>query len=498
MRIEELAKALPQAFLLGDPDIEIQGISYDSRRVGPGDLFVCIKGYRHDGHSFIRDALLKGAVGLVVESDRVAELPPLVVPVISTPDTRKALPFISAHFYDYPSQELRLIGVTGTNGKTTTTYLVKSILTAAGHKVGLIGGIGIHIGDSVLPAERTTPESLDLQRLFRKMVDNGCDYAVMEVSSHAVGLNRIAATEFDIAIYTNLSQDHLDFHSSMEEYLETKTQFFAALGVESTKEGKAAILNLDDRQASYIARRVSVPIATYGTGSDADFRADNIEVCPGGLRYTLISDYGCHAVEMPITGHFNVYNSLAALAACAIAGVEMDEAVKGLSQAPSVPGRLEAVKRGQDFAVLVDYAHTPDGLENAINTIRGISEGRSIVVFGCGGDRDKSKRPLMGEIAGRLADIVIVTSDNPRSEDPDAICREIVEGVKRTIDHKPYQMIIDRRQAINRAVELARTGDTVLIAGKGHETYQILADQIIHFDDREEASRALEERLGCR
>jgi UDP-N-acetylmuramoyl-L-alanyl-D-glutamate--2,6-diaminopimelate ligase len=495
VRIGELADLLPQATLSGNPGVEINGIAYDSRQVQSGDLFVCIKGFNFDGHTFAEDALARGAVGLVVEQSSSVAPPSAEVPIIHTEDSRKALALLSAEFYGHPSRKLRLIGVTGTNGKTTTTYLIKAILAAAGHKVGLIGGIGNQVGGKLLPAERTTPESLDLQRLFNEMVIDGCDYSVMEVSSHAIELQRIAGSEFDIGVFTNLSQDHLDFHPSLQDYFETKARFFTALNAASTKDGKAAILNSDDQHSADIARQLSVPIMSYGTTPGATYRAEDIQIRPTGLSYRLVCPQGDFVVRLPITGYFNVYNSLAALATCVAAGLDLTQVIEGLAQAQAVPGRLEGIDVGQDFTVLVDYAHTPDSLENALKTVRGLTKGRTIVVFGCGGDRDKTKRPLMGEIAGRLADVVIVTSDNPRSEDPEAICEAVAHGLGRTIGDKPFEVIVDRRQAIERAVEVANKGDSVLIAGKGHETDQVLRDRTIHFDDREEAARALKERL---
>jgi UDP-N-acetylmuramoyl-L-alanyl-D-glutamate--2,6-diaminopimelate ligase len=508
VKIGELASCLPKAELRGDPHVEIKGIAYDSRQVRPGDLFVCIKGFRFDGHDFIDDAMARGAAGLIVDKRSLqrdhdgiiqGSIPGIgSIPIIYTEDSRQALALVGAHFYDYPSQKLRLIGITDTNGKTTTTYLIKSILETAGWKVGLIGTIQNMIGDTVLPAEHTTPESVDLQYLLSRMVASGCDFAVMEVSSHALKLQRTAGSEFDIGVFTNLSQDHLDFHASFQDYLDTKTGFFADLGQMVTKEAKMAVLNFDDDYVNYISKRVNVPIMTYGTKEGATYRARDIVIEPSGLTYRLEHAGGEAQISLPITGYFNVYNSLAALSACLAAGVSLPVTIKGLREARPVPGRLEPVDQGQDFTVLVDYAHTPDGLENVLETVNGLTQGRNIVVFGCGGDRDRTKRPLMGEIAGKMADIVIVTSDNPRSEVPASICEEVSIGVKKTIGDKPWEVIIDRRQAIFRAIDMARPGDVVLIAGKGHETYQILKDHTIHFDDREEATRALKARLDTK
>jgi UDP-N-acetylmuramoyl-L-alanyl-D-glutamate--2,6-diaminopimelate ligase len=508
--IGELVSCLPQAVLQGDPNRDVRGIAYDSRQVRPGDLFVCIKGFRFDGHAFMNDALERGAVGLVVEESSVIpgkaqcgregdSVPiPDSIPVVCTEDTRRALGLLGACFYDYPSRKLRLIGITGTKGKTTTTYLIKSILETAGHRVGLIGTIQNMIGDTQLATERTTPESVNLQSLFSQMIDNACDYAVMEVSSHALKLQRTIGSEFDIGVFTNLSQDHLDFHPSFQDYLDTKTCFFTSLGVEASKKEKAAVLNCDEKYYEYIKERTRVPVIAYGTREGTTYRAQDIAIRPNGLTYRLEYPGGEVLVDLPMTGYYNAYNSLAALSTCLAVGISLPMAVKGLKKARPVPGRLEPIERGQDFTVLVDYAHNPASLENVLETVKGLTRGRSIVVFGCGGDRDKTKRPLMGEVAGRLADVVIVTSDNPRSEPPELICEQIGIGVRRTIGNKPWEMIVQRHQAIKQAIQMARPGDSVLIAGKGHETYQILKDKTIHFDDREEAARALDERLESR
>lgn len=397
MTIGELVSCLPQAVLQGDPNRDVRGIAYDSRQVRPGDLFVCIKGFRFDGHAFMNDALERGAVGLVVEESSVIpgkaqcgregdSVPiPDSIPVVCTEDTRRALGLLGACFYDHPSRKLRLIGITGTKGKTTTTYLIKSILETAGHRVGLIGTIQNMIGDTQLTTERTTPESVDLQSLFSQMIDNACDYAVMEVSSHALKLQRTIGSEFDIGVFTNLSQDHLDFHPSFQDYLDTKTCFFTSLGIEASKKEKAAVLNYDEKYYEYIEERTRVPVITYGTREGATYRAQDIAIRPNGLTYRLEHPGGEVLVDLPMTGYYNAYNSLAALSTCLAVGISLPMAVKGLKKARPVPGRLEPIERGQDFTVLVDYAHNPASLENVLETVKGLTGGRSIVVFGCGG-----------------------------------------------------------------------------------------------------------------
>lgn len=539
MKLGDLITVLPSATLVGDGNTEISGIVYDSRRATHGDLFVCIRGFRQDGHDFIDDALVRGAAAIAVQDEALLkdlveknlkkgisrkdqeeargkepvssgrkqataggsknsrEDPGKQVPVVHVADTRQALGLLSAHFYGYPSRHLRLIGVTGTNGKTTTTYLIKALLEAAGYKVGLIGTIQNLIGDTPLKTERTTPESVDLQRLFRQMMEAGCQYAVMEVSSHAIALKRTVGSEFDVGVFTNITQDHLDFHPSFAAYLQTKTRFFAELGVEGVKARKLVVLNQDDAHSRFIQGQTRVPVVTYGMKSGATYRAQGLVIRPNGLSYRLFYPRGEVDVNLSLAGaRFNVYNSLAALAVCLQEGVPLGRAVEALSRVTGIPGRLETVDQGQPFTVLVDYAHTPDSLENVLHTIADFTRGKRIVVFGCGGDRDKSKRPLMGEIAGRLADMVIITSDNPRSEDPAAICRDIEVGLKRTIGNKPYEVIVDRKEAIRRAINQGEPGDVILIAGKGHETYQIFRDKTIHFDDREEAAQALKERYN--
>lgn len=471
---------------------EVTGLAYDSREVQPGDVFVCWKGLQFDGHEFAADAYQRGAVAVVAERPVPGEGGLIVVP-----DGREALARLSAAFYDYPSRRLRVIGVTGTNGKTTTTHLIKAVLEQAGHKVGLIGTIHHLIGNEVLDTHRTTPESLDLQRLLFLMAERGMEYAVMEVSSHAIALRRTIGTEYDVAVFTNLSRDHLDFHADLDEYAATKAKLFAELDPAGAKPRKAAIINMDDARAPLMYDRARVPVIGYGIEGGTDLTARAVKVRPDSVTYDAMTPAGVLPLQLQLTGRFNVYNSLAALAVGWHEGVPLPFIRTALEQVPGIPGRLERIDGGQPFTVLVDYAHTPDSLKNVLETCRAFTAGRIIVVFGSGGDRDKEKRPEMGEVAARLADIVIITADNPRSEQPEDIARDIEGGV-RTGGKTPgqYEIIIERRDAIRYAIDLARPGDIVLIAGKGHETVQVFHDRTIHFDDREEAARALKGRFG--
>lgn len=485
----ELLREVPGARLFG-PDALVSGITYDSRQVQAGDVFVCIKGERFDGHDFIQDALDRGAVGIVGQRS----LPP-AMPGALVEDSRRALGLIAARFFDYPGAKMGLIGITGTNGKTTTSYLLKSILEEAGYKVGLVGTIQNMIGRDVLPATRTTPESLDLQRLLARMYDDGVEWVVMEVSSHGIELGRIIGCPFDLGVLTNITQDHLDFHGTFAQYLATKTRFFAQLGRgvgPEKKRSPAAIINGDDEHGRHIGEILSVDVVSYGINLPAILRAEEVKIDSQGLSFDLRYPGGKIAISSRLTGLFNVYNSLAALACGWRLGIEPEVLKAGLEGVRGVPGRFETVDLGQDFSVIIDYAHTPNGLENVLQAARALTHGRIILVFGCGGDRDRSKRPIMGEIAARYGDFVIITSDNPRGEDPMAICRQVEEGVRR--GGGEYLLEVDRRLAIKRGIDLALPGDVVLIAGKGHENYQIFKDRTIHFDDREEAVRALRGR----
>lgn len=467
----------------------VRGIAYDSRRVEPGFLFVAIKGFTTDGHLYIQDAVQRGAAVVVLQDD--LPVPGDTVKVLA-PDTRRLLPVLSARFYGYPAGKMKMIGVTGTNGKTTTTNLIETIYRVHGVNTGLIGTIHNRIGGRVLPVEHTTPESADLQKLLAEMAAEGVGAVAMEVSSHALALHRVDQCEFDTAVFTNLTQDHLDFHRDMEDYLAAKLILFAGLGRNVHKTGpKRAVVNADDPVAERVIAASTVPVITYGIDRPADVSARDVRVTTRGVSYTAEVNGETLFLDLKMTARFNVYNSLAAVAAGVADNIPLATIKKALEGVPGVPGRFELVDRGQDFAVVVDYAHTPDGLENVLSTAREVADGRVIAVFGCGGDRDRTKRPLMGEIAARISDLAVVTSDNPRTEDPLRIIEDILPGV-RQVPNADYVVIPDRREAIGRAIRGAGPGDVVVIAGKGHEDYQIVGRQRLHFSDREEAAAVLE------
>ena len=486
MELEQLVRQLRDPIMTGSPDRRITSLCYDSREASPGSLFVAIRGNVVDGHGFIEQAIERGAIAIVSEEPGLTQR----VTHIQVLDSRDALARLAAAFYSNPSKQLRMIGVTGTNGKTTTTYLIKHLLERAGQRTGLIGTVSYEIGERVLPASRTTPESLDLQSILAQCVDARCANVVMEVSSHALELERVDGIGFRVAIFTNLTQDHLDFHRGMKEYFEAKARLFAGLR-DAEGKGRTAIINVDDAYGQQLVARFGrdLPIITFGMGARADLRASNFKIEPTGTSYQLDIKGKSFLVRLPLIGRFNIYNSLAALAAIHALGLDVRAAVLALARAPQVPGRLEAVPARRQFQVFVDYAHTDDALLNVIKTCRDLSPNRLIVVFGCGGNRDKSKRPLMGAAADQNADYSIITSDNPRKEDPAQIIRDIEAGFK----SKRFESVLDRREAITRAIQLAQPRDIVLIAGKGHEKYQEFADRTIPFDDIEVAARALEE-----
>lgn len=479
MLLKDLTSIIEHEYVNGDQNAEISGIAYDSRRVKPGDLFVCIKGFKVDGHEFISQAIGQGAAAVIVEK----EVEDVKVPMIKVKNSRRALALISAAFFGNPSSKFKLIGVTGTNGKTTTTYLIKTILEQGGSKVGLIGTNQNMIGDKVLPAERTTPESLELQQLFSDMVKEKVDYVVMEVSSHSLELNRVDGCNFEIGIFTNITQDHLDFHITMENYLKAKTTLF--------KRCKKGIINVDDSSSEYILNNGTCEMITFGIDKEADIHAKDIEISEKGVKFDVDTPYGSKFIELGIPGRFSVYNALGSIGACLALGISLEQIQQGLKQAKGVPGRAQIVETGKDFTVLIDYAHTPDGLENILNTVNGFAKGRVVTLFGCGGDRDKTKRPIMGEIAGKLSDFCIITSDNPRTEDPLQILNHIEEGIKKT--DCSYVVIENRFEAIKYALENAKKDDVIVLAGKGHETYQILKDRVIHFDEKEIVESILRE-----
>jgi UDP-N-acetylmuramoyl-L-alanyl-D-glutamate--2,6-diaminopimelate ligase len=494
MRLRELIAGMEGFRLEGGGDVEVTGIAYHSGRVNEGDVFIAVTGLVTDGHLYIDEALERGAAALVVEEGwKRPSLIPADTALVRTHDTRLAMALLSDRFQGHPSGSLKLIGVTGTNGKTTTAHLVEAAASRAGMVSGLIGTVVYRVAGRELPVGRTTPESADLQEILAAMVEAGCEAASMEVSSHALSLRRVDGCDFEVAVFTNLSQDHLDFHAGMEDYFLAKERLFVARA-EGGLGARAAAINVDDPYGRRLAKRASGRVLTFGVTEHAELRGSLLEA--GLLRSRVEVSCGSWRAEglTRLTGRFNLYNILASLGACVLLGLDMEAAFDGILSHPGVPGRFQAVEEGQDFAVLVDYAHTPDSLRRVLEAAREIAEKRVIAVFGCGGDRDRGKRPMMGEIAVRTADLVFITSDNPRGEDPLDIIAEIEEGVRAAGGGAPHEAIADRRAAIEAAVLEAAPGDIVVIAGKGHEKGQIFADRVIPFDDVEEARSALRKR----
>jgi UDP-N-acetylmuramoyl-L-alanyl-D-glutamate--2,6-diaminopimelate ligase len=476
MDLERVIAALAPTDVVRRAPVDIQELAYDARAVSPGALFFCVPGSRADGHEFAAEAVANGAVALVVERPLELEVPQLLVP-----DVRRAMGVAADEFFERPTETLELAGVTGTNGKTTTAFLLYSILAAGGRRPGLLGTIESRVGGERRSALRTTPEAIDLQRSFREMLDGGDRSCAMEATSHGSELGRLDRVRFSALVFTNLTQDHLDFHGTIERYFNAKRRLF-------TEERPPAAVNLGDPYGRRLAEELQGHdrLMTFGFANDADLHPEGLDLGPRGARFTA----GGLELETRLRGRFNVENVLGAVAAARLLGIDDEAIAHGVRELRGVPGRFEAVDEGQPFAVLVDYAHTPDSLENVLRTARGLAQHRLICVFGCGGDRDRGKRPLMGRIATELADLAIVTSDNPRSEEPDAIIAEILAGADEA-EAEP-----DRREAIARAIGEAAEGDVVVIAGKGHEQGQQFADRTIPFDDREVAREALR-RLGA-
>jgi len=471
-KLNELLKGIDILKAEGSLEIDINDIHYDSRQVTPGSLFFCIEGFRTDGHNFAAAAAEKGAVAVLLRKDTAL---PDGVTKIFVEEPRKVMGQISAAFYDNPAEKLLLFGVTGTNGKTTTTYMIKSILEQAGKKTGLIGTITNMIGKRQIPTERTTPESADLQKLLHQMLQENVEAAVMEVSSHSLELGRVNGCKFEVGIFTNLTQDHLDFHGTLEKYREAKAKLFDL--------SRLAVINVDDDNGRIILKGLENRAFTYGIYKPADIFARDIEIHPEGVSFNLHILGGKIPVELSIPGIFSVYNALAAAAACYAAGISLEDIQAGLEIMRGVPGRFELLDTGTNYSVIIDYAHTPDGLENILKTARDLTRGRLVTLFGCGGNRDVTKRPLMGEVAGRYSDFCIVTSDNPRNEEPMAIINDILPGIRKT--NCPYVVIEDRRKAIEYALKNAQENDLIILAGKGHETYQQIKEKTIHFDEGE-------------
>ena len=463
-------------------DLEISGIAYDSRQVEPGQLFVAVSGFAVDGHRFIPMALEKGAAVVLCE-----QIPDGEAPYIQVENTRLALALASANFFGNPAKKMKFIGVTGTNGKTTVTYLLKAVLEQTlGAKVGLVGTIQNMIGDQVIETERTTPESYELQKLFYEMAQAGCTHVVMEVSSHALVLDRVAGIHFDVGMFTNLTQDHLDFHKTMEEYRKAKAMLFRMCDV--------GVFNLDDSASEKIMAEAACKLLTYGQMHQADLMAEQVQLHAD--RVEFLARYGTETsrARLGIPGGFTVYNALCVLVAALALGISLGDAVKALASAHGVKGRVEVVPTpGMPYTVLIDYAHTPDSLENVLRSVRGFCKGRLISVFGCGGDRDNTKRPIMGQIGASLSDIAVITSDNPRTEDPNEIIRQILAGIPDTSNCVVEE---NRRKAIRLAMALAKQDDIIVLCGKGHETYQVLGTEKTHLDEREEVAQALQEQKG--
>lgn len=493
MSLEDLLKEIEVISSQGDLSREINGIAYDSREIKPGYLFVAIKGENFDGHTFIKDAIENGASGVVVEDP--AKVLPLDIPFIVVSSSRKALAEMSAVFYNRPSSSLRLIGVTGTNGKGLTCHLLFHIFKEAGYKVAYLGSLGAWLNDEPLPwANKTTPESPFIQKTLAEIREKGGEIVVMEVSSHAIAQYRSWSCEFDVGVFTNLSQDHLDYHKDMESYFQTKLKLFSDYPLHSSKTF-APVLNIDDPYGRRILREIKTPSVTYGTSSSALIKGYLLSHNFNQLTLRIVTPEGETDVCLPMGGLFNFHNALAAAATAFVQHIPLETIKQGLESATPLPGRFEVINEGQDFWVIVDYAHTPQGLEELLTSVSPLCKGKKIILFGCGGDRDKSKRPLMGRIAAELADLVIITSDNPRSEKPEMIIEEILSGIP---EHNKAKLIIekDREKAIALGISIAQKDDCLLIAGKGHETYQIFSDRIIHFDDREVARKYIKERLN--
>lgn len=488
MNLKELIQDYDYELIQGNLDVDIKSLTIDSRTVLDGSLFACIAGFNVDGHKYIKSAYEKGAVAVLCTED--VEIPNGLT-AIKVKNSREALAYISNKFYSNPSGKFRLTGVTGTNGKTSSTYFIETILNSVNRKTGIIGTVETRIGGKKFDFEKagihiatsTTPDTIELNMLFDKMANEKVDDVVMEVSSHALELNKVDYCNFEIGIFTNLTQDHLDLHGSMENYCKAKARLF--------KMCKYGILNADDKYFSDITKDATCEITTFGIENDCDIKAENIEYFMDRVDFDVEIENKVYKFELNVPGRFSVYNALGAIGATLKMGVAIEDIQKGISLIKGVPGRIQNVKNDKGFNVIVDYAHTPDGLENIINAVREFTKGRVITVFGCGGDRDRKKRPIMGEISAKLSDFSILTSDNPRSEEPISILKEIEVGVKPITDK--YISIVDRKEAIFKAVEMAQKGDSVIIAGKGHEDYEIFKDRTIHFDDLEVAKEALEE-----
>lgn len=486
MKLQDLLQHLHLLVPYQGTNPDITSIENDNRKVEKGSLFICIKGYTVDGHDFAESAVKNGAAAVLAERSL-----PLSVPVIIVNDTMRAMAVLADAFYHHPTKHLHLIGITGTNGKTTTSHLIEKIFSDANKSTGLIGTMYTKIGEQKMETKNTTPESLILQKSFQQMLDAGVDTAIMEVSSHALHMGRVHGCDYDIAVFTNLTQDHLDYHKTMDDYMQAKSLLFSQLGntFDPTKP-KFAILNADDSASEMFRKSTAAHVVTYGIDNEADFHARNIHMTSAGTTFEIIIKEISYTINMQLIGKFSIYNVLASIAAAFVSKIPIEKIIASIESVRGVDGRFELVNAGQDFTVIVDYAHTPDSLENVLKTIKSFAKKRIFVVVGCGGDRDKTKRPLMAKIACLYASDPVFTSDNPRSEDPLVILSDMEEGVS----GKNYTTIPDRKTAIVTVINQATAGDVILIAGKGHETYQIIGGNVYDFDDREVARKAIEER----
>ena len=472
MRLETLLEGVPVLEASVDMGLEITGVSYDSRQVRPGDLFVAMTGFAADGHRFIPQALEAGAAAVLCQNPPEGE----GIPYVRTEDSRRALAAAGANFFGHPAEAMTMVGITGTNGKTTTTYLLKAILEARGEKVGLIGTNQNMIGQEVLPTERTTPESFELQKLFARMREAGCTHVVMEVSSHALALDRVYGVPYAVGVFTNLTQDHLDFHKTMEAYCDAKALLFQNCGV--------GVVNAADPWTPRLLKNKTCRVLTFSSSGEADLRAEDPVLAADHVAFTAVCERESAPVRVNIPGHFMIDNALDVLGAALALGIPLGESAAVLAEVPHVKGRVEVVPTpGKDYTVLIDYAHSPDSLENVLSTVKGFAKGRTVALFGCGGDRDRAKRPIMGRVAAAAADFVIVTTDNPRTERPMDIIAGILPGVEGS--GTPYEVIEDRVEAIRWALDHAEPGDVIVLCGKGHETYQEVGHEKRHMDERE-------------
>jgi UDP-N-acetylmuramoyl-L-alanyl-D-glutamate--2,6-diaminopimelate ligase len=488
MKLQSLLSYLRLISEVSQENPEITSIEHDNRNVKEGSLFICIKGYTVDGHDYAAAAVENGASAVVAE--RPLDLD---VPVIVVRDTQRAMSVLADAFYNHPTQKLKLIGITGTNGKTTTSHLVDKIFRDAKHVTGLIGTMYTKIDETIYETKNTTPDSVTLQKAFHEMVERRVDTAIMEVSSHALELGRVHGCDYDIAVFTNLTQDHLDFHGNMENYKHAKSLFFSQLGnAYLENRPKFAVLNADDAATEDFIKWTAAHVLTYGIDTEAHLMAKDIHITANGTEFTFVTPQVSRKITLKLAGKFNIYNVLAAIGTALCAGLPLESIISSIETVEGVSGRFELVNAGQDFSVIVDYAHTPDSLENVLKTIGEFAKNKVFAIVGCGGDRDKTKRPIMAKIATELASDPIFTSDNPRTENPKQILKDMETGVI----GKSYKVIEDRKEAINYAVSQAKQGDVVLIAGKGHETYQIIGAEVHDFDDRAVAREAIKTRLS--